>query len=84
MPKKRNRYPSAYRRQIVALAFSGWSPEVLAREFEPSASTIRNWIRQADIDAGHRSDEGRRRAELHRLKRKVKRLRLDRDKGQAG
>lgn len=55
--RKRNRYPSAYRRQIVALAHSGRSPEALAREFEPSASTIRNWVRQADIDAGRHSNE---------------------------
>ena len=29
---------------------SGRSPGSLAREFEPSEQTIRNWVKQADLD----------------------------------
>ena len=47
MPKKRKQYPLEYRRRMVDLARSGRSPEALAREFEPSAPTIRNWVEQA-------------------------------------
>ena len=81
MPKKRKQYPAEYRRQIVDLARSGRSPEALAHEFEPSAPTIRNWIKQADLDEGRRSDgtTTRERDELRRLKREIKRLRLERD-----
>jgi transposase len=35
---------------------AGRTPEELAREFEPSAQTIINWVAQADIDAGVRHD----------------------------
>lgn len=81
MSKKRKQYPSQYRRQIVDLVRSGRSPEAVAREFEPSAATVRNWVRQADIDEGRRSDgtTTRERDELGRLKRENKRLRLERD-----
>ena len=34
----------------------GRSPAPLAREFEPSEQTIRNWVRRADVDEGFRSD----------------------------
>jgi transposase len=30
---------------------AGNSPEKLAREFEPTAQTIRNWVTQADRDS---------------------------------
>ena len=29
---------------------------LVAREFEPSEQTIRNWVKQADLDEGRRSD----------------------------
>ena len=35
---------------------AGRSPGSLAREFEPSEQTIRNWVKQADLDEGRRSD----------------------------
>ena len=34
----------------------GRTPEELAREFEPSAQAIRNWVKQAALDAGQRTD----------------------------
>ncbi len=81
MPKKRKQYPLEYRRRMVDLARSGRSPEALAREFEPSAPTIRNWVEQADLDEGRRDDgtTTRERDELRRLKRENKQLRLERD-----
>ena len=60
MPRSRLRYPAEYRRQMVELVRSGRSPDHLAREFEPSAQSIRNWVRQADRDEGLRSDDLRR------------------------
>ena len=81
MPKKRKPYPSEYRRQMVDLARSGRSPAALAHEFELSAPTIRDWIKQVDLDEGRRSDgtTTRERDDLRRLKRENKRLRLERD-----
>ncbi len=75
------RYPPEYKEQIVALVRAGRSPGSLAREFEPSGQTIRNWVKQADLDEGRRSDglTTEARKELLRLKRENKRLRMERD-----
>jgi transposase len=53
----------------------------LAQEFEPTAQTIRNWIRQAELDAGERRDglSSSEREELARLRREIKQLRLERE-----
>ena len=81
MPKKRLRYPPEFRREMVGLVRSGRSPESLAREFEPSSGAIRNWVGQADLDEGRRADglTTKDREEMRRLKREVKRLRMERD-----
>src|SRR2546425_10682837 len=67
-PKTRPPYPTQLRARLVELARTGRTPEELGRQFEPSAQTIRNWLRPADRDDGRRSDgptteeaEGRRR-----------------------
>jgi transposase len=44
VPKTRPAYPPEFRRRIIELARTGRSPEDLARQFEPSAQTIRTWI----------------------------------------
>ena len=81
MAESRVRYPSEYREQMVEPVRSGRSARSLAREFEPSEQTIRNWVRQADLDEGRRSDglTTEARLELLRLKRENKRLRMERD-----
>ena len=53
---KRGRYPPEYRERMVELVRAGRSPGSLAREFEASKQTTRNWVRQADLDQGLRSD----------------------------
>jgi transposase len=71
MPKSRPPYPPELRRQLVELVRAGRSPEELAREYEPSAQAIRNWVRQGDIDVGARDDglTTDEREELRRLRR---------------
>ena len=51
------------------------------REFEPSEQTIRNWVRQAELDEGLRSDgmTTAAREEVKELKRENRRLRMERD-----
>ena len=56
MSKKQPPYAPEYRRQMVELVRAGRTPGELAREFECSASAIRNWVRQADRDEGRRED----------------------------
>lgn len=77
----RGRYPSEYKERIVELVRAGRSPGSLAREFEPSEQTIRNWVKQADLDEGLRSDglTTEAREELRELKRENRRLRTERD-----
>ena len=79
--RRRGRYPPEYKERIVELARAGRSPGSLAREFEPSEQTIRNWVKQADLDEGLRSDglTTEARKELRELKRDNKRLRMERD-----
>ena len=55
MAGSRGRYPPEYKEQIVELVRSGRSPGSLSWEFEPSEQTIRNWVKQADLDEGRRS-----------------------------
>ena len=66
---------------MVRLVRSGRNPGSLAREFAPSEQTIRNWVKQADLDdARHGSllpTEARK--ELLRLRRDNERLELERD-----
>ena len=38
----------------MALVREGRTPEELAKQFEPSAQSIRNWVGQADRDEGGR------------------------------
>jgi transposase len=81
MGKPRRQYPLEFRDRMIELVRSGRSPESLAREFEPTAQSIRNWIRQADRDEGRRSDglTTDERTELHRLRRENATLREERE-----
>ena len=56
---------------MVQLVKAGRTPEELSREFEPSAQTIHNWVKQSDVDAGVRSDglTSLEREELRKLRR---------------
>ena len=80
MPRFQTSYPPEFRRQLVELVRSGRTPEDLAREFEPTAQSILNWVRQADRDTGRRADgpTSAEREELARLRRENQRLRRER------
>ncbi len=54
MPKTRPPYAPEFRCQMVGLVHAGRDPGDLAREFEPSAQAIRNWVAQADRREGQR------------------------------
>ena len=81
MPKSHVPYPPEFRQQILALVRAGRSPDELAQEFEPTAQTIRNWIKQAELDHGQRQDglTSEEKAELARLRKENKQLRLERE-----
>ncbi len=88
MPETRPPYAPEFRRQMVELIRAGRDPADLAREFEPSAQAIRNWVVQADRQEGRREPKPSaadaplstaERDELARLRRENKQLRLERD-----
>jgi len=81
MPKSHPSYPPELRRRLIEMVRSGRSPGELAKKFEPSAQTIRNWVRQADLDEGHRKDglTTEEREEIRRLRRENKNLREERE-----
>ena len=81
MPRTRKPYPPEFREQLVALVRAGRTPEDLARECKPTAQSISNWVAQADRDAGRRTDglTTAERAELTRLRRENRQLKVERD-----
>jgi len=81
MGKTRKPYPPEFRQQMVELVRAGRTPESLAREFEPTAESIRNWVRQADRDEGRRDDglTSLEKEELRRLRREVRQLKIERE-----
>ena len=80
MPRTRNPYPAEFRDQMVALVRTGRSVESLAREYEPCAATIHEWVRQAAADDGDdpSSLTSEERDELRQLRREVRQLRQER------
>ncbi len=82
VPKTRPAYPEQFRREAVELVRS--SPErsvaEIAKSLGVSDQTLRNWVKQAEIDRGARegltSDE---REELRRLRRENRRLEQERE-----
>ncbi len=81
MPKSRSPYPAEFRAQMVELVRSGRTPEELSREFEPTAQSIWNWVRQAERDQGVRVDglKTDEKEELRRLRRENRVLREERE-----
>ena len=79
--RKRIRYAPEFRRQMVELVRAGRTPEELAREFEPTANTIRKRVEQHDLDEGRRADglTTEERRELRELRRENKQLKLERE-----
>ena len=66
---------------MVALVRASRTPDELAKEFELSAQSIRNWVFQASVDDGSRNDglTTEEKAELRRLRRENKQLCTERE-----
>ena len=81
MGNTHKRYAPEYKRRMVELVRAGRVPEELAREFECTSQSIRNWAAQADRDAGRRQDglTTAEREELTQLRRENRRLREERE-----
>ena len=81
MAKSQRVYTPEFRRQIVELHRAGRSFDELAKEFGCTSWSIRQWVKQADRDAG-RGDGGlttAEREELVRLRRENRQLKDERE-----
>ena len=82
MPKTHPPYAPEFRAEAVRLVREGGrTPEQLAEDLGCSGQVIRNWLRQADLDAGRRRDglTTTERDELRRLRAENRVLRMERD-----
>jgi transposase len=82
MAKKHPRsYPLEFRQTILDLAAAGRDVEELARQFDVSSQTIRNWLKQAALDGGRRTDglTTAERDELGRLRKENRQLKTERE-----
>jgi transposase len=81
--RKRRAFTKEFKAETVRLVAEGGRsvPEV-ARNLDLTESALRQWVRQGEVDAG-RGKPGElttaEREELHRLRREVKTLRLERE-----
>ena len=82
MGNSRRPFAPEFRQQIVELFHAGRSTTELSKEFGPHPQSIRNWVawakRDQDRPAGERLTTGER-AELDRLRRENRQLRLERE-----
>jgi transposase len=81
MPRSKPPYPPEFRREAVELSrVSDKSVPKLAKDLGISDQSLREWIKQADVDAGKReglsTDE---REELRRLRRENRTLLQERE-----
>lgn len=81
MPNPHAPYPPAFRAEAVRLVHSGdKSIAEIALDLGVSDPTLRNWVRQAEIDAGTRDGlTTNERIELAQLRREVRVLKQERD-----
>ena len=79
-PRARRSFTSEFKAEIVELCRRGdRSVGQVARDFDLTETAVREWVKQADLDAGTRSDglTTEERSELAALRRENRRLRED-------
>ena len=81
MPKSRPPYPEQFRREAVELVRTSGRPiPEIAKDLGVTDQSLRNWVRQHEVDVGKRpgisSDE---REELRRLRRENRVLKEERE-----
>ena len=81
MPKTRPLFPAEFRREAVKLMRGSDKPvPQLAKDLGVSENTLRNWSRQADVDAGEREGlTSEQLEELRRLRRENRTLQMERE-----
>jgi transposase len=80
VPKTRPPYPEEFRRDAVGLVRSGRSIRDVAESHGVSHQTLRNWVKQTQLDLRERDDglTSDEREELRELRKRVRRLEQER------
>jgi transposase len=82
-PRKRRSFTPEYKAEVVRLAqTTGKNPHQLASELDLTATSVRAWIKQAKVDAGHAPNgelTTTEREELSRLRRENRVLQMERE-----
>jgi transposase len=81
MPRTRPPYPEQFRREAVELVRkSGRPTKEIASDLGVTEQSLRNWVKQADVDAGREHGvSSEEKEELRRLRREVGVLREERE-----
>ncbi len=82
MPRPRRFFPPEYKAEVVELIrTTGKTVGQVATELDLTETAVRQWVKQADLDAGRRSDGlmTAERDELRKLRREVRDLREERE-----
>jgi len=82
MPRPRRFFPPEDKAEVVELIrTTGKAVGQVARELDLTETAVRQWVKQADLDAGRRTDglTTAERDELRQLRREVRDLREERE-----
>jgi transposase len=81
VPKSKPPYPPEFRREAVELVrLSGKPASQIASDLGISDMTLRNWVKQSEIDEGKRDGlSSSEREELAALRKEVRTLRMERE-----
>ncbi len=80
-PRPRRSFTPEFKAEVVALVHHGESVGAVARELDLTETAVRAWVKQAELDAGTRSDglTTTERAELAQLRKELREAREERD-----
>ena len=81
VPRTRPPYPEEFRRDAVGLVRSGRPIRDVAESLGVSQQTLRNWVKQTQLDLRERDDglTSEEREELRELRKRVRRLEQERE-----
>ena len=81
MARGRRKYTREFKAETVELVKSGGKTiREIAKDLDLTESSLRNWVRQHDVDAGTREGlSTQEKEELVRLRRENRQLRMERD-----
>jgi len=81
MARGRRKYTKEFKAETVELVKSGGKTiREIAKDLDLTESSLRNWVRQHDVDAGTREGlSTQEKEELVRLRRENRQLRMERD-----